>query len=156
YNDDLKRRMTLRPGSTLEADQTARAIQLTNEAERLMQHLRSEGFYDAHATVGLIRKAPYEVKLQVKVALGPPYYVGRITVSGNTAISTADIDRVFRHSLNCFIVCFGEARFTRAQLNRDVDTVTEMYQRRGFPGVRVSTDFDVRYSFDRINKTVNF
>ncbi|HWM84827.1 MAG TPA: POTRA domain-containing protein [Kofleriaceae bacterium] len=156
YADDLKRRMTLRPGSPLERDQTSRALQMENEASRLEQYLRNEGFYDVDVAITRVSKGPYAVELRVHVSLGAAYHIGRLTIIGNTAIDRREIESVFHHSWRCIVVCFGRARFSRTQLNRDVQAVAEMYQRRGFPGVRVRTDFDLRHSFQRDSHTVEF
>jgi outer membrane protein insertion porin family len=156
FADQLKRRMTLKPGSQLELDQTSRAKQLANEANRLAQYLRGDGFYDVVVQAYVSRIAPHSVTLNVDVDLGVAYEIGRISSSGNTAIDAEEIDQIFRHPWLCpFAICMGRARFSRIQLNKDVDRLVELYQKRGFPGVRVSTDFDIRHSFDRVSKTVN-
>ncbi|HEU5055127.1 MAG TPA: POTRA domain-containing protein [Kofleriaceae bacterium] len=157
FADTIRRRMSLRPGSQLELDQTGRAIQLRNEANRIAQYLRNDGFYDVTVEIFLGKQWGHVVELNVVVNLGEPYEIGRISTTGNTALSAEEIDAAFRHSWGCpLAVCVGTARFSRTQLNKDVDKVVELYQKRGFPGVRVSTDFDIRHSFDRVNKTVNF
>ncbi len=156
YADDLKRRMTLRPGSPLERDQTSRAVQLENESSRLEQYLRNEGFYDVDVNIVRVSKGPYAVELRVHVALGAAYHIGRLTIVGNNAIDSREIRSAFHHPWRCIVVCFGRARFSRSQLNRDVQAVAEMYQKRGFPGVRVRTDFDLRHSFQRDSHTVEF
>jgi outer membrane protein insertion porin family len=138
-------------------DQTSRAIQLQNEANRIAQYLRNDGFYDAIVQILPKKRSAHVVELDVNVDLGAAYEIGRISTSGNTALSAEEIDAAFRHKWGCpLAVCFGDARFSRSQLNKDVDRIVEMYQKRGFPGVRVSTDFDIRHSFDRVTKTVNF
>ena len=157
FADEIKRRMSLRPGSQLELDQTGRALQLANEANRVAQYLRNEGFYDAIVQILPRKRWDHAVQLDVNVDLGAAYEIGRISTSGNTALSAEEIDAAFRHPWRCpLAVCIGTARFSRTQLNKDVDRVVELYQKRGFPGVRVSTDFDIRHSFDRVSKTVNF
>jgi outer membrane protein insertion porin family len=156
YADDLKRRMSLRPGSPLERDASSRAVQLENEASRLEQYLRNEGFYDVNVVIEREPKGPHAVELRVHASLGAPYHIGRLTIIGNTAISAAEIAAVFQHPWRCIVVCFGQARFSRLRLNRDVQAVAEMYQRRGFPGVRVRTDFDLRHSFRRDTHRVEF
>ncbi|HTE51678.1 MAG TPA: POTRA domain-containing protein [Kofleriaceae bacterium] len=156
YAEDLKRRMSLRPGSPLERDAAGRAVELENEAARLEQYLRNEGFYDAHISMERISKGPHAALLRVHASLGSPYHIGRLTIVGNTAITAREIASVFHHPWRCIVFCFGEARFSRLRLNRDVQAVAEMYQRRGFPGVRVRTDFDLRHSFRRDTHRVEF
>lgn len=156
YAEDLKRRMTLRPGSPLERDPARASIELESEAARLEQYLRNEGFYDVDISIDRIAKGAHAALLRVRAKLGSPYHIGRLTIVGNTAISAREIAAVFHHPWRCIVVCFGQARFSRLQLNRDVQAVAEMYQRRGFPGVRVRTDFDLRHSFQRDTHRVEF
>ncbi len=157
FADDLRRRMSIRPGSPLHKDHHERVKQLSNEANRLAQYLRNEGFYDVVVTAWPTSAGPHAAKVHVKVDLGVVYEVGRITVSGNFSIPTKEITEKFRHSYACFFkICGGTARFTRKKLNEDVQEVTELYRKRGFPGVRVSTDFDIRHSFKRDIKKVEF
>ena len=157
FADGIKRRMSLRPGAQLALDQTGRAIQLRNEANRIAQYLRNDGFYDVTVEIFVGKQWGHVVELNVVVNLGQPYEIGRISTTGNTALSAEEIDAAFRHPWGCpLAVCVGTARFSRTQLNKDVDKVVELYQKRGFPGVRVATDFDIRHSFDRVSKTVNF
>jgi outer membrane protein insertion porin family len=157
FADEIRRRMSLRPGSQLELDQTGRAVQLQSEANRIAQYLRNEGFYDVFVQILPKTREAHVAELDVTVDLGPAYEIGRISTSGNTALSAEEIDAAFRHPWRCpLALCLGTARFSRSQLNKDVEKVVELYQKRGFPGVRVSTDFDIRHSFDRVSKTVNF
>jgi outer membrane protein insertion porin family len=157
FADQITRHMSLRPGSQLELDQTGRAIQLQNEQIRIAQYLRNEGFYDAVVQILTRTLDEHTMELDVEVNLGVAYEIGRISTSGNTALTAEEIDAAFRHPWRCpLAICVGRARFSRSQLNKDVDAVVAMYQKRGFPGVRVTTDFDMRHSFDRATKTVNF
>jgi outer membrane protein insertion porin family len=157
FADDLRRRMTLRPGSALERSQFERARQLANEANRLAQYLRNEGFYDVVVTAWSTPAGPHAHGVRVLVDLGVAYEVGRITVSGNFSIPTREITEVFRHPYACFVTaCGGTKRFTRKRLNEDVEEVVGLYRKRGFPGVRVTTDFDIRHSFKRDIKKVEF
>lgn len=157
FADDLRRRMSIRPGSPLERVHHLRARQLADEANRLAQYLRNEGFYDVVVTAWSTPAGPHAHGVRVLVDLGWAYEVGRITVSGNTSIPTREITGLFRHDYACFFtLCVGTQRFTRKALNEDVEKVVELYRKRGFPGVRVSTDFDIRHSFKRDIKKVEF
>ncbi|MGE3546619.1 MAG: outer membrane protein assembly factor, partial [Kofleriaceae bacterium] len=52
-------------------------------------------------------------------------------------------------------ICFGVQPFRREQHQQDVQEVVELFHQRGFPAVRVQTDYDST-SFDRKTKRVNF
>ena len=157
FADSLRRRMTLRPGSPLAPDRETQSEQLRLEAERLAIHLRNEGYFDAEVSITSRPKGLYAADLEIDITPGSGYTVGEIRVVGNTEFSAARIAAVFRHK-RCLVwrLCAFERRFTRDQLAKDIEAIVKMYQRRGHPGVRVRTDFDMRSSFKRETKTVEF
>src|SRR5205085_12254318 len=77
--------------------------------------------------------------------LGPKYKLGRVEVinasSGGTdlAIPAREVAATFKHG----------SRFTYQRFLEDIDKITVMFQRRGYPSVRVIHDFDPLTSFDR-------
>jgi outer membrane protein assembly factor BamA len=158
-DDEVRRRMRLRPGVYLPWDAATRQQRLAGEAARIESYLRDEGFIEAKATVGLERVGRYGARVNVRASLGPSYRVGEVTVvnAGTTgtdlALSSADIAAEFHHGWACVL---GRCRFTRAQLQADIERVTRRFQRRGYPSVRVQTDFDPRTSFDRASQRVAF
>jgi outer membrane protein insertion porin family len=157
FADSLRRRLTLRPGSALAPGREARSEQLRLEAERLAVHLRHDGYFDAAVTISSRPQGKYAADLEVEVTPGSGYTVGEIQVIGNTEFSAERIASVFRHK-RCLVwrLCAFERRFTRDQLAKDIETIVTMYQRRGHPGVRVRTDFDMRSSFKRETNSVEF
>ena len=152
FGQDLQRRMTLRPASTLSKDKAVRKAQLQQEADRLAYYLHSEGFFDATVSISEEPAGKFAARLNVKANPGDPYTVGKIEVSGNTAIPTEEITKLFSHRrLTLF-----ERPFSREQLQLDIERLTKLYQSRGYPGVRIRTDFDMRQSFNRATKAVEF
>ena len=158
FADELRRRMTLRPGSPLELDRSARSAQLEREAERLATYLRNDGFYEATVEIRERRAGEFASALDVDVSPGPPYFVGKLEVVGNSAIESERIVELFHHDRLCIVgnLCFGTRRFSRQTLNQDVQRLIELYQKRGYPGVRVRTTFDPRHSFQRDTQRVEF
>lgn len=157
--DELQRRMRLRVGEVLEVENEARTVQLNDEARRLTEFLQDEGFFEASVSIAVDRSGVYGAVLKVDADLGPDYYVGEITIKpdGPLAISRAEIKRVFDHCrLRAFGKCRWRKRFTRAQHQADIQRLTEMYQRRGYPAARVRSDYDPKTSFDRGTNTVDF
>ncbi|MGE0403499.1 MAG: POTRA domain-containing protein, partial [Kofleriaceae bacterium] len=163
-DDEIRRRMRVRAGSYLPWAPKDRACDLYDETRRIEEFLRDEGFIDARATIGqtLDKSADAGLRLDVTVDTGPRYTTGRIDIVGGepSEISETEIRNVFRHDNVCvplLPMCFGEARFRREQHQKDVQTVVDMYRRRGgYPSVRVRTDFDPQTSFDRRSHRVNF
>ncbi|HEX2570566.1 MAG TPA: POTRA domain-containing protein [Polyangia bacterium] len=72
FNEDILRRMTLRPGSRLPDDDAAVARILAEEGDRVRQYLFREGFFKSDAEV-LMHKStqPEWVDLDVAIYLGP-------------------------------------------------------------------------------------
>src|SRR5690606_29291774 len=67
------------------------------------------------------------------------------------------IRNMFHHAWFCpLFVCISKGGFSRQQLQKDVQALITRYQNRGYPGVRIRTDYDPRHSFRRDSKTVNF
>jgi outer membrane protein insertion porin family len=155
FKDEVTRRMRLRPGTALARSAIDRQIQLDAEALRLRDYLRDEGFFEARVAVTWQRRGDWAAKLNVKIDKRSRYRVGKVTVTGNDSVASSEIVGKFRHCrLELLTLCFGVRRFSRSQLNDDVKAVINLYQRRGFPGVRVRTDFNPGRSFKRDSKTV--
>jgi outer membrane protein insertion porin family len=157
FREELLRQLHVRPGSPLPIDPAARTEQLAQEARRLEIYLQNQGFYDAEVAIAPRPSAPFTLTLDVDIKPGRAYRVGKVTVAGNDAVDTREIVKIFRdHPYFCLFadVCFGAKRFTKSQLNRDVEKLVTLYRKRGYPGVSVQTDFDLRHSFQRASKSV--
>ena len=159
FADEVAQRMTLRSGSLLAFERKNRKQQLEKESARLKTYLRNDGFYEATVAIKEKRSGAFASEILVDIAPGPAYFVGIVNVRGNTAIPTSEISKMFRHGRLCLPVaetCLATKRFSRTELNQDIKRLTKRYQKRGFPGVRVRTNFDPRHSFNREQKTVDF
>ncbi len=158
FRDEVVRRMRLRAGTALARDPATRTRQLVAEQRRVADYLRNEGYFEARVQVREKSDGPHAVRLLVTVTKGPRYKVGKITIVGNTALEAAEIGARFHHKRGCvFKLClFGRQPFSRTQLTRDVQSVIALYQKRGYPGVRVRSDFNLLHSFKRNTRTVEF
>lgn len=163
FDDELRRRLRLRPGAYLPWDPAERQRLLEDEVERIESFLRDEGYFEARATVRVDRDGPYGARVKVAARMGAAYQVGAVKVvnaaqsGGSLALSDPQIRDALHHTVIAQPVCDWIprlCRFTRARLQDDLDELTARFQRRGFPAVRVRTDFDPRTSFDRRTKTV--
>ncbi|HET6611158.1 MAG TPA: POTRA domain-containing protein [Kofleriaceae bacterium] len=156
FHDEIRHRMRLRPGAPLPLDKTMRAEEIRLEEDRIADYLRNNGFFEAEVHIESEADGPHAVMLTVDIDKGPAYHVGKVTVSGNTIIDQKTLAAMFHHPRLCIIqICGGEQRFSRDQLNEDVDAIVDVYQKRGYPAVRVRTDFDLRHSFKRLTHTVD-
>src|SRR5690606_17258984 len=126
-DDEVRRRLTLGPGTYLPWEPGERARALTREKRRIEEYLHDEGFFDAAAQLALTGTDRGGARLAIDIWLGPSYTVGAIGVDtgGGLAVSPAEIRAMFRHR-PCLVwkLCLGPSRFTRAQLQRDLERVT--------------------------------
>ncbi|MDB4957662.1 MAG: surface antigen [Myxococcales bacterium] len=158
-DEEVKRRLRLRTGSYVPWEPIRRQCMLIDERKRIEEYLHDEGYFEAAVDI-VTATEKGAIKLRVDVDLGKEYKIGRIEIppqpSGEPlAITDAEIRAQFQHKATCILFfCFGSERFTRTQHQIDVQHVKELFHKRGFPGVRVQSNFDPRTSFDRRTKTV--
>jgi outer membrane protein assembly factor BamA len=168
FATDIERRLSLQPGSPISDVPEERRLQLVQEEQRVVDYLSRRGHFDAEVQITAEDEGRNEVKLQVKIDRGPTYTVGRVTVAwraGETVIDEATAVRVTGISKEkitetvqqrlCPLFFCGEGRFSYDQLQEDRDRVRELYQKRGFPAVRVRIPYDPRISVDRDSQTIS-
>ena len=161
-DDQVLKRLRIRVGARLPWDPQLRANALRDETRRIEDYLHDEGFFDAKVTLSAEPSGTYGLRISVEVEIGPEYTIdkGRVTIEtgGGQGVAPAEIKAQFSQQKECLVwrLCFGRARFTRARHTAALTRVTELYRKRGFPAVRVQSDFDPKTSFDRRTKTVRF
>ncbi|HVK76127.1 MAG TPA: POTRA domain-containing protein [Kofleriaceae bacterium] len=156
-DDEIRRRLQLRPGAALPHDPARRKALIDADVARTTAFLRDEGFFDAQVDIGVDREGAYGGAVQVAVKLGPSYRLGRVRIVNQTeetalAASEQEILAAFDPGRGCVL---GRCRFTRARFQAALDEVTALFQRRGYPSVRVESDFDARWSFDRRRRQID-
>jgi outer membrane protein assembly complex protein YaeT len=143
--DEIQRRITVRPGRPLPPPGPERKVVLERERELVIDFLRSRGYFEA--TVGLDAQpgpsAAGSVDLFVNVKLGPAYPLGPITFTGNHALPSEELDPIFRHADWLWAWTRPEP-FTQKQLREDLDTLVKRYRALGYLGVRATSDFSVK------------
>ncbi|MBZ0238811.1 MAG: hypothetical protein K8M05_41255, partial [Deltaproteobacteria bacterium] len=150
-DDEVRRRLRVRVGTSLPWELDDRQALLNEDSERIRRYLRDEGFFEAEVAIVLEPVGLYGMRARVSATLGPKYELGRIEVvnasSGGTdlAIPESEIKASFTRG----------RRFTYARYLADIDRITTMFQRRGYPSVRVIHDFDPLTSFDRRTRKVD-
>ncbi len=152
--DEIQRRITIRPGQALPPAGAERTAVLERERELIIDFLRGRGYFEAN--VGLDARpgsVPGSLDLYVAVRLGPAYPVGPITFTGNHALGTDELEPMFQHG-DWITLWNTPVPFTQKQLREDMDALTKRYRALGFAGVRVTTDFSVHKSIDRAAKNV--
>ena len=153
--DEIQRRIALRPGSPLPPPGPERDATVERERGRVVEYLRGEGYFESNVRIDLSvgRGAPAPVDFTIDVRRGPAFPLGPIKVTGNTAIPTDELTEMFRHSI-WYKAWTGPAPFTAKQLREDLAKLTKRYRQLGYVGARVTTDFNVARSVDRNAKNV--
>jgi outer membrane protein assembly complex protein YaeT len=153
--DEIQRRISIRPGRSLPPPGPERVAGLERERGRVIEFLRSEGYFEA--TLALEARAatgvPGATDIYLKVDLGPSYPIGPLTFTGNHALSAADIEPMFRHN-SWYTLWINPSPFTLKRLREDIESLAKRYRALGYVGVRVTSDFSVQKSVDRIAKQV--
>jgi outer membrane protein assembly complex protein YaeT len=152
-DDDMSVRLRFREGTTVPDSEAARQSYFDEEAQRLEDWLAKQGFFEARVKIESdLGDTEYELHVYVHVDAGPEYKLGRVKFAGNTAIPDEVLapymeQRWFLGQL--------KSRFSKDTLNNSLARIKRYYQSQHFPGVRVTSDFDVRTSPDRATKRVN-
>jgi outer membrane protein insertion porin family len=153
--DEIQRRITIRPGRPVPPPGGERNAALEQERLRVLDFLRNEGYFEA--TVRLDArpgaKNPRAVDLYVDIDKGPSYPLGPLTITGNRALSTEAIDLMFRHAA-WYFAWLRPVPFTQKQVRLDVEALEKRYRDLGYFGVRVTSDFSMQKSLDRVAKNV--
>lgn len=150
-DDEVRRRLRVRVGTSLPWELDDRQALLNEDSERIRRYLRDEGFFEAQVAIVLEPVGRYGMRARVSATLGPKYELGRIEVL-NASSGDTDLAIPARE----IIASFSRGRrFTYARFLADIDRITTMFQRRGYPSVRVIHDFDPLTSFDRRTRKVD-
>jgi outer membrane protein assembly factor BamA len=161
-DDQVRRRMRVRTGTYLPWDPAERKRELDAEARQLADYLHfDEGYFDA-TVEHEEREDGGGIELTIRIKLGGEYRTGVIRVASPEVLAATTIDRAsviqqFQHK-GFLDFLFGAARFTRARHLEDIQHVVELFQRRGYPAVRVHTSFeqDPASAFNRRTHAVDF
>jgi outer membrane protein insertion porin family len=161
-DDEVGRRLRVRPGSYLPWEPIRRQCAIADERERVEAYLHDEGYADASVEIVAPINNDSSVEIHVHVDLGKKYIAGKLAVvsAGGEplAINERQIRQIFHHEDNCIFsdqLCFTSARFTRTRHQEDLQKVRDEFHKRGYHAVRVTSSFDPQISFDRRTHTVN-
>jgi outer membrane protein assembly factor BamA len=160
-DDQIRRRMRIRTGTYLPWKPDERKCELDEEQGHIADYLHfDEGYFDArvehHETM-----RDHGLEITIRIELGDEYKTGVVRIANpevlaQAAIGRAAVIRLFQHDSCLF--CFGASRFTRSRHIEDIQRVVELFQRLGYPAVRVHTSFeqDPRSAFNRRTHAVDF
>jgi len=153
--DEIQRRITIRPGRSLPPAGAERTAVLEQERLRVLDFLRNEGYFEAAVRLDARPGArnARAIDLYVDIEKGPSYPLGPVTFTGNRALTTEQIDPTFRHAA-WYYGWLRPVPFTQKQLRTDIEALEKRYRELGYFGVRVTTDFSMQKSLDRGAKNV--
>jgi outer membrane protein insertion porin family len=153
--DEIQRRISMRPGRPLPPAGPEREGALDLERGHVIDYLRGEGYFDANVRLDAVPVDGLRgaVDFHISIHLGPGYPLGPLVISGNAAIPTDELDPLFRH-LNYRRLWLFPSPFTQKQLREDIDKVVKKYRAKGYVGARVTHDFNLDSSPDRDAKNV--
>jgi outer membrane protein assembly factor BamA len=157
-DDDIRRRMRLRVGGYLPANPNERACELEDEQRRIEEYLADEGYFDAD--VKITANDGRAVVLRVNARLDKEYTTGKVTLDQPppAEIREETIVKQFDHPRVCIVGgwCIGTARFRQTTHQSDLQAIEKLFRDKGYPGVRVRSDYDRAISADRRTRKVNF
>jgi len=159
-DDQVRRRMRIRTGAYLPYRAADRKCELDDEQTHIADYLHfEEGYFDAKVEhQETVRGSGLEITIRIE--LGDEYTTGVVRVENPDVLArTVDVREIikqFQHDTCLF--CFGASRFTRARHLEDIQRVVGLFQKRGFPAVRVHTSFeqDPQSAFNRKTHAVDF
>jgi outer membrane protein insertion porin family len=141
--DEILRRLTLRPGQALPPPGPQRDARLEQERQSVLVFLRDQGYLEAQVAVRVEARAPppAPANLLIDISHGPGYPIGAVQVEGNKAVPAQEIADGFRH-LDSRFLWTRPLPFRLSLLREDRNKLTERYRDLGYAGARVSVDFD--------------
>jgi outer membrane protein assembly factor BamA len=160
--DELRRRMQIRPGVYLSWPPQQRACELYAEQRRLEEFLHDEGYYDARVAVAQEFSGTAGVDLTVDVRLGDAYEIDleRTKIvdatGGVLPVAITAIKEKFRHR-NCFlrIFCSVSSDYRRSTFQTSLKEIIKLFHLSQYPAVRVRTTDPVQ-GLDRRRKKIAF
>ena len=96
------------------------------------QYLRERGFRDATADYSRDEKTPGQLKITFHVTRGPHYTIETVRITGNDAISTAELEKI--------VTATRDSEFVAAALEAQRAAVQAEYRTRGFTGVKIEVN----------------
>lgn len=143
FEDSVRRRIQLRPGTYLPWDPLQIDCETKREERRIVEYLQSEGYFDAKAVIAPKIEGG-RATIVIRVKLGSEYKLvldnKHIVITGERSlpISGDEIRKAFK-SERCVIagkICV-DARFTKLTHTAGLEKVTELFHRKQYPGVRI-------------------
>ncbi len=136
--DEIIRRISIRPGQTVPPAGPEREAALARERDRIVDYLRAQGYLqaDVRLQAQAVGAPPARINLIAHVKLGAGYPLGDISVTGNAALTEETIGSHFRHQ-DWRWLWARPLPFRRSLLREDMTSLTLRYRHLGYLGARL-------------------
>jgi outer membrane protein insertion porin family len=139
--EDVRRQIFLRPGKILPHEKK----QLDDQAERIQTFLERQGYFGSKVTIVPEHldggAEPNEaLKLRAQIRPGTSVNVRRIRVEGDAPATDGEIDSIFYHY---WVFEALPRRFTPEEFDTDIDELTRLLQKKGYPDAHVDGSYEV-------------
>jgi outer membrane protein insertion porin family len=153
--DEIWRRLSLRPGTPLPMPGTQRDALFAEETSRIQTFLRDQGYLEAKVYLEPESRGgiPAAISLLVKLDLGPGYPIGAIKVTGAQAVPGEEIAEGFRH-FDWRFLWLRHLPFRLDRLREDSASLVGLYKGLGFPAARVLPRYDLKLAAQAPGKSV--
>ncbi|HQP31301.1 MAG TPA: POTRA domain-containing protein, partial [Deltaproteobacteria bacterium] len=132
FKTDVLKAMSISPGDALQHDV------FTAQAGLIEDLYRREGFVDPQVSLSAEKDAGNgSAILDVSVTPGRYFTLHRLTVSGNTAVSTAEIKSRMRSWRSSFFLR-ADGRYRSAEIEQDIKDLVSLYRQRGYAECRIN------------------
>lgn len=149
FEEDIYRRLRLRPGQRLPFDKKSTDIALEREGERLKRYLARQGYPKGRVLFKLSKRDKHgRVNLYCRLIKGKSYKVGNIEIlpmdesidpkTFKPAIDKKKIDAIFSGKILLYRRNFSTERF-----KENVQSLIKRYHRAGYAGVRVKGSYTI-------------
>jgi outer membrane protein insertion porin family len=118
----------------VERDGSVEEDLLEDSSNRIEEYLRAQGYRNAKAPHAR-KEADGELVITFAVTRGPQFRVASYEISGNASVPLVDFETALR-------LRDGQP-FAAARLDADVQTIEDLYHRRGFAAARVNTAVEI-------------
>jgi outer membrane protein insertion porin family len=177
FDEEIRRRMGVRAGSYLPWDPVRRSCVMAEERRRIEEYLADQGYFKAKVELAAIENTDRAV-IKVNVDLKKAFTLGRVRIACPSesqrdrkskrcidpstggvrehAIGESEISAMFARK-RCVLgdrLCLEGGTFTREQFQKDLQTLKEAFQKRGYPAVRIQAG-DLQLAVDRDKEIVN-
>ncbi|MCK5796448.1 MAG: outer membrane protein assembly factor BamA [Deltaproteobacteria bacterium] len=150
FEEEVLRRLRLRPGQRIPPPGKARVAAIVREQKRVERFLGREGYPRGRVVIRLSKPdRASRVNVRVRIHKGSSYKVGAVRLikmgSGDKnlplrhpAIPHREIKKLFENRILFYRRAFSTIRF-----KKNLEELIQRYQKRGYPGVRVKGRYKI-------------